>query len=239
MSDPIPTIPWSPRFSSCHLHVVFLRGLFFIRVSGETRTEEVHEHGFPRLFPVLQSAAQSTQSSLSSTLRCCVSTTALLHLTSNTSLECPFATRGMKRPGAPMSCCHHGQSPSSGCCRTVPVPSPWHTGSWGCALIPPDVAHPSPGTPAPAQPTPVWALPVGTARNTSEISKEQRDCEKDESHQKPREMSLLCCHPCCQGRGKETEGIELNGLFYPKNHRVVNARSREVSHFSVIPATVS
>lgn len=74
--------------------------------------------------------------------------------------------------------------------------------------------------PAPTSAQNHWALPVGAATNTAGISKNQWDCEKEEKHQKLCEMSVLCCHLCCQERGKEmeglNEGIELNGLIYPK-----------------------
>lgn len=99
VSDPIPTIPWSPRDSSCHLHAAFLCRLFFIWVLGERRTEEVHEpqqttsHFYFPYCRVLYRACRVLIKPRSprNVSAFCISTTTFLHVTGNTKLECTFA----------------------------------------------------------------------------------------------------------------------------------------------------
>lgn len=98
--DPIPTIPWSPRASSCHPHAVFLCRLFFIWVLRERRTEEVHEpqqttsHFYFPYCRVLYRACKVLIKlrSLRNVSAFCISTTTFLHVMGNTKLECTFAT---------------------------------------------------------------------------------------------------------------------------------------------------
>lgn len=78
------------------------------------------------------------------------------------------------------------------------------------------------GTPTSAQPTPVsqW----GTARNTLEISKDQRDCEKTDSLQKPSEMTTLCYILCALKESERKpqglhEQIEPNRLFKKQTYQ--------------------
>lgn len=97
VSDPIPTIPWGPRASSCHLHAVFLCRLFLIQVLGERRTEEVHKpqqttsHFYFPYCRVLCRALIKPRSPRSVSVFC-ISTTTFLHITGNTKLEHIFAT---------------------------------------------------------------------------------------------------------------------------------------------------